>query len=192
MAEKLRRLSIQEASARLKPLRMGEVVEGDEDPHAAAVGFPDDLAVADDGGVAPVAEGRLHAAPLQRDADGVESEVGAEVEIALGVEPPVAGRPAGIAGADASGTFPVMPLVERVAALKLVRGGGNAPEKIVRKRNGDREHRRLQSTGTCKTSTGAAQQEPCGFRRSVRRERRRRDGATFPPMIILCCFELPK
>ena len=78
-----------------------------------------------------MAIGGLHAAPLDGDAQSVEPELGAELEIALGILPPVAGITAGVAGANVSGTLPVMPLVERVASFKLVRGGGDAPKKII-------------------------------------------------------------
>ena len=155
VAEELWRLRIEKAAARLKPAGMGEVMEGDENPHAATASFANDLAVADDGGVTPMSECRLHAAPLQRNANGVEPEMGAEIEVAGGIEPPIAGVAADRAGTDASGTLPVIPLVQGVASLELVRRGGYTPKEIAGKRNGDREHRRYRSNSDARLAQSA-------------------------------------
>ena len=154
VAKELRGLRVEESATSLKPARVSEVMERDEDAHAAAAGGAQKLAITHDGPVAPVGEGGLHAAPFNRDAQGVEAQRGAEVEIALGVGPPVAGRTAQ-ASADVGTALPVMPLVERVATLELVRTGGDAPEKILGERYGDDLHG-CSLGGKAQTSTRSA------------------------------------
>src|SRR5581483_9258505 len=72
------------------------------------------------------------AAPFDGKAQGVHPDLLGQVEVALGVGPPVASLAAGIPRLDAAGALPLEPLIIFVAAFDLVGGGGDAPQEVIR------------------------------------------------------------
>lgn len=77
----------------------------------------------------PFTLGRLKSSPIERDANGIESQISAKIKVMRSIVPPVAGRRTRVARADSAPPFPFMPLVMKVAAFELVGGRGDAPKE---------------------------------------------------------------
>jgi uncharacterized membrane protein len=71
--------------------------------------------------------GGLQASPIHGDADDVQAELAAKVEIAARLAPPIAGVTVAVTRADASLSFPRGPLIVGVLSFELVGAGGHAP-----------------------------------------------------------------
>ena len=117
-----------------QPQRVGEVVQRDHRLDAAGAQQADHLGVLAQAGLVEQPRLRLDPAPLDRQAQAVDPELGRPVEVGRGgLQVPPVGRPAGFGAVmDAARLLlPRGPLVVAVAALVLVRGGRNAPQEAV-------------------------------------------------------------
>src|ERR1700680_1851567 len=75
---------------------------------------------------------RHNPAPYERKPAGFQSEVAGDIEVLLGVLPPIARPTAGISGLNPACLLPVGPLIA-VVAFDLMRRRRHAPQKILRK-----------------------------------------------------------
>ena len=115
------------AAATGQPKGRGEVMECD---HWFQVMIPhtlEDGTVTPDGLIVPDTFAGLDAAPFHGHAVGILSHHPGCFQIRLGVVPPVAGVAGGLTAIDVAIVFPRMPVVVRVAAFHLMRGGRAAP-----------------------------------------------------------------
>jgi len=118
-----------------EPQGRGEVKEGYHRLDTPLPQTGQDLSIADDGCRIESALLWLDPAPLDREPMGVMSHPGHKVEIALGVAPPVTGKPAAVAVPD--GAWLLLkgpPIVVRVVPLHLMRGRGCAPQESLGER----------------------------------------------------------
>jgi len=75
---------------------------------------------------------RLYPAPLQREPQGLDSEVTGDIEVPLGILPPITRPAARVSGLNPPCQFPVGPLIA-IIAFDLMRRRRYTPQKVLGK-----------------------------------------------------------
>src|SRR5262249_28892100 len=124
------------AAARRHPARRREVVEGDDGRDTVLQARRAHATVVVEMGAREVAVLRLDAAPLQREAVGVEAQAREQRHVLAVAMVVIAGVGTGLRAWRAGGVLPRPPVVVPVAPLDLMRRGRGAPDEPLRKAHG--------------------------------------------------------